>query len=91
MTVLESIMAGTPVVAHAVGGIVNVLGQGSGGTLISDHSAQGYASALIALLQVPRPSEDLANAKEWITARFSAAQNAEKAITLYAELLRSPS
>lgn len=90
MTVLESIMAGTPVAAHAIGGIASVMAAGAGGTLTSDHSARGYADALVALLDDPRLAENLAAGQARVTARFSAALNAEKATTLYADLLSPP-
>jgi glycosyltransferase involved in cell wall biosynthesis len=88
MTVLESIVAGTPVVAHAVGGITNVLANETGGSLVHDHSPPGYAGALLALLHNPQLADSLAAGKTRARSGFSAPLNAEKTTTLYADLLR---
>ena len=50
MTVLESIVLGTPVVAHRVGGLVEVLDDSSGGMLVRQHDPKGYAQAVLAIL-----------------------------------------
>ncbi|HET8710885.1 MAG TPA: glycosyltransferase, partial [Spongiibacteraceae bacterium] len=54
MTVLEALAIGTPMIAHAVGGLVDVLGGDAGGMLVSDHTGAGYASALIKLYALER-------------------------------------
>lgn len=46
MTVLEATAVATPIVAHAVGGIVDVLATDSRSLLTHDHTARGYASAI---------------------------------------------
>ncbi|SFM53716.1 glycosyltransferase [Marinobacter zhejiangensis] len=51
MTLLEALALETPVVAHCVGGIPEVLGNGANGWLVDAQSPQTYASKLAPLLE----------------------------------------
>lgn len=46
MILIEAQALEVPIIAHAVGGIPEVLAQGRAGTLINDHTATGYAKAI---------------------------------------------
>ncbi|MFT3929935.1 MAG: glycosyltransferase [Spongiibacteraceae bacterium] len=46
MTALESMAVGTPIVAHAVGGLCPLLKGDCGGATVSIHTPQGYATAV---------------------------------------------
>ncbi len=82
MTLLESITAGTPVLAHAVGGLAEVLQDNCGGLLVTDHSATGYAAGLIKLLTLPKETL-LAAGQAHVQAHYSSGVNADKVCLLY--------
>ncbi len=50
LVALEAQASGTPVVAAAAGGLVHVIGDGGGGTLVRQHEPAAYASALLPYL-----------------------------------------
>lgn len=86
MTVLEALAVGTPMLAHAVGGLQAVLAEGAGGLLVTDHSPRGYAKALSELLQQDRSrlkTTGLARLQE----HYSAEANAARVAELYRALL----
>lgn len=85
MTLLEALALGTPVLAHAVGGMREVL-SGGGGVCITDHTADGYARGLCELLDVDR--EELKRAAQArIERHYSAHRNAQGVIDVYRTLL----
>jgi glycosyltransferase involved in cell wall biosynthesis len=86
MTPLESIAIGTPVVAHDVGGLSDILAGGAGGALNQDHAPEGYARALLALLDSDKDAL-LASGRARVAERFSAASNAQKIAALYRSLI----
>lgn len=86
MVVLESVVAGTPVVAHAVGGLVEVLEGNAGGVLVQNHSAEGYCEGVLTLLSQNKHLI-MQRGLERISSRFSAEANASSVYTLYKELL----
>lgn len=85
MTPLEAIACGTPVVAHAVGGLRDILEGNAGGLLNSCHTAEGYAGTVTELL-----GGDIRNmivrGRAKVASRFSARANAEKVLALYRSL-----
>jgi glycosyltransferase involved in cell wall biosynthesis len=54
MVVLEALSLGVPVVAHAVGGMPEVLEGVPGQRLVTQHTAQGYATAIAELAATER-------------------------------------
>lgn len=80
MVALESLALGTPVVAHNVGGLTEML-SGQPGLLVEDHSAEGYANAITAVL----PNLDTMNVT--LEKRYTARQNAEATLALYQRVL----
>lgn len=86
MVVLESLAAGTPVLAHDVGGLTTVLANDHGGLLVRNHSAEGYAEGLLQLLELDR--EILVEAgRQRLIQHYSATANATAVATLYQQLL----
>lgn len=79
MVALESLALGTPVVAHNVGGLTEIL-SGQPALLVDDHSAQGYANAVTAVV----PS--LGRLSVALEKRYTARQNAEATLALYQRL-----
>jgi glycosyltransferase involved in cell wall biosynthesis len=86
MTPLESIAVGTPVVAHDVGGLHDILSGQAGGILTNDHTAAGYAHALVALRDTDQAAV-IARGMARILKDFSASANAEKTAALYRSLV----
>ncbi len=91
MTLLESIVLGTPVIAHRVGGMVEVLEGNCGGLLVSGHSADDYAGAVRDLLQHPDQAGIIARGQARVAERFSARGNAERTLALYRSILEGTS
>jgi glycosyltransferase involved in cell wall biosynthesis len=75
---------GTPVIAHAVGGLVDLLQGARYCALVRDQDAQLYADAVRASLASPRER----NVLEFdpVIQRYSAATNASRVAQLYREL-----
>lgn len=86
MTLLEAISAGTPVVAHAVGGIPSVMDGQCGGLLVDDHNAAAYAGALEKIASIDAEPL-LAAGRNRIAQNFSARGNAESYLRLYRSLI----
>lgn len=81
MVLLEALALGVPVVAHAVGGLSEVLANVPGQKLVTDHSPEGYAAALRELVvtdPVTRPS--------LLPARFEISGTAAQYAALYRKL-----
>lgn len=87
MTVLEALAVGTPMLAHAVGGLRTVLAEGAGGLLVTDHSPRGYTNALKQLLQQDRSQLKAAGLTR-LQEHYSAETNAARVAELYRTLLR---
>jgi glycosyltransferase involved in cell wall biosynthesis len=80
MTALEAIVVGTPMVAHAVGGLTEVL---SPANLVHEHDAGGYAAAVMRIIVAGgAPAE----ARAQVLAAYSAARNAARVRSLYEQL-----
>lgn len=82
MTTLESLVVGTPVLAHAVGGLNAVLAGNRGGQLVSDHTPAGYADGLLRMLKRDR-LEMATEGLETLQRRYSAAGNAAAVADIY--------
>jgi glycosyltransferase involved in cell wall biosynthesis len=89
MILLEAMALGVPVIAHATGGIPDLLGHGACGILVKEQSAASYASEIIALAE---KSIDVCrliqNAKNRIKTSYSASRNSVAYISEYAALAR---
>jgi glycosyltransferase involved in cell wall biosynthesis len=84
--VLEACAAGVPVVATAVGGTPEVLGEGCG-MLVPPGDATALAAGLAAALDHGEHLRDLgAAAREYVAAHFSFAAQARRYCRLFAEL-----
>jgi glycosyltransferase involved in cell wall biosynthesis len=82
MILLEAMAAGTPVVAHAVGGIGEVMQGDVGGTLVTRHAATAYADAVARILSGETPVDrDAARAR--LLAKYSAEKAARATAALY--------
>lgn len=91
MILLEAMLARTPVIAHATGGIPELLCHGQCGALVHDHSPQGYAAQICRLAVDPQLRKAIADAAwQQVTTRYSAAANAELYLENYTRLC-SPS
>lgn len=89
MTALEALAVGTPLVAHAVGGLLAVLEEESGGSLVTTHNANAYASALQTLLtQTSYARAQLISAgQKRLQQRYTAEANANQVKNLYQKIL----
>ena len=89
MILLEAMALQTPIIAHAVGGIPNLLDQGSCGYLVEDHSASGYAREIYNLYQAPKLRTTITdNALKRVNEHYSAEQNAKAYCAEYNNLLK---
>lgn len=95
MTLLEAMRLRTPIVAHRVGGLVELLEPVVDGakcecaTLVSEHTPAGYAAAVRELLCRPPLRAQRADvAFERVGTQFSARANADRFVDLYRTLLR---
>lgn len=82
MAALECLALGTPLIAHHTGGLPELLAA-SPSSLVREHSAAGYAEAVMAMLQKDR--QDTALPTDYL-----ASSNALKVLSLYQNLLRRP-
>lgn len=78
MTILETMVLGTPIVAHAVGGLPAVLSTYAKSKLVAQHDAHDYSTAVTSITETPPPTTTT-NA----SSRFSARENAKRMIDLY--------
>lgn len=89
MTLLEAMSLGVTVIGHNVGGIAILLNNGNSGWIVNDHTAQGYAEALIKCLSDELSSKNCRRmAQALISENYSAAKNAKLTAELYQEILR---
>ena len=78
MTILEAVAIGSRIVAHAVGGIPDVLDDYPQGLLVQQHDSKNYAEAIAKLLQ-----RQPVSTPEKLLHRISAESNAEKVLRCY--------
>lgn len=89
MVVLEAMRAGVPIVATRVGGVPEVLDNGSAGILLDSGNASDIAKGMIHLLEHPGLRVRLAGkAQSRVSDRYSSRLMAEKYCGLYQELLQ---
>lgn len=83
MTLLEAMRCKTPIIAHDVGGLRELLNQDCG-YLVDNHTAQGYSEAIETLLTAPDKVRQLAsNAFSRVSDIYSSEANAEHYFDLY--------
>lgn len=86
MILLEAMAVGTPVVAHAVGGISEVMRDGLGGKLVFQHEARCYAAAVSEVLRHWTPA-DKQTALTRLEQHYSARRTAELTKEVYARCI----
>jgi L-malate glycosyltransferase len=82
MVLLEALVVGTPILAHATGGMVDVLKDSAAGRLVHDHSAGAYAEALPLLIAAGVPDR----AMNRVPDRYTATHNKQAIESLYRQL-----
>jgi len=88
MILLEAMTLETPIIAHDVGGIPNLLDQGNCGKLVKEHNSSGYAKALYEVLNSPAKKQVITkNALNRVINTYSAEKNAKEHLQLYKKIL----
>ena len=85
MVALEALALGVPVVAHAVGGLVPLLGSAAQGQLVRNQDPAGFASAIIATAPPGRPTP--AKRQNLLPPEYQIESCAAAHLALYRELL----
>jgi glycosyltransferase involved in cell wall biosynthesis len=89
MILLEAMALQVPIIAHATGGIPNLLDQGSCGILVHKHDASKYGEEVNHLLTNPSIHTSIRkNALTRVTANYSAEQNARAYVKEYSLISR---
>lgn len=89
MILLEAMALQVPIIAHAVGGIPNLLDQGCCGVLVHKHNAEGYGEKLYQLLTNQSMCNNIQkNALAQATENYSAEKNARAYMKEYALISR---
>jgi glycosyltransferase involved in cell wall biosynthesis len=83
MVVLEALALGVPVVAHAVGGLPEVLSEVSARRLVDEHTPEGYARAIAELAGSARSGAR----HSLLPLRFEISDTAGQYVGLYRQLL----
>ena len=90
-TLLEAMACGRPVVASAVGGMMDVVTDGRDGLLLPPRDDDAWVETLLRLLQDASLRERLgAAARRTVTARFTLAQERSAWLALYREAASRP-
>ncbi len=84
MVLLEALAVDTPVVAHATGGMIDVLKGNERGLLVTEHTHSAYADAICALITRPTTAKLVSQLPE----RFTATYNCRALQNLYRTLLQ---
>jgi glycosyltransferase involved in cell wall biosynthesis len=88
MVLLEAMCLNTVIIAHAVGGIPDLLDQGKCGVLIDNQSVEAFAEAIVNLTRQPKQHRQLAQqAFEQVKKNYSADRAASQYLKLYKQLL----
>jgi glycosyltransferase involved in cell wall biosynthesis len=89
--VLEANACERPVVATRVGGVPRYVTEGENGLLVDGGDAQGFARAVLRLLDQPERAREMGRAgRRRILERHSWRKSAEKLVALYDRLLAAP-
>lgn len=87
---LEAMAAGLPVIASAVGGILDVVDHGENGLLYSPGDTEGLGNCLLAMARSPEQRTRFGeNARQTIIDRFSLERMTDRYVGLYQALLSS--
>jgi len=86
MTALETIALSTPIVAHRIGGLVNLLEGDCGGILVSDHQPAAYAASISRALN-SELSVLISQGQHKLKERYSAQINADGVLASYKKLV----
>jgi L-malate glycosyltransferase len=90
MTILEAMAHGLPVIAPAVGGIVEIITNATEGLLMHNRHPQSFADACLLLQRDPQLRQRMGNAaRETVRSRFSAEVMARQYKNLYRTLVDS--
>lgn len=88
MTPLESIAVGTLVVAHRMGGLVDIIDDHCGGALVENHQPEGYFEAVSTLFSDEQELEKIRkNGLKRIEKNFTSKVNSGWIIDTYSDLL----
>jgi len=91
LVAVEAQLCGTPVVAFASGGLVDVIRDGATGTLVHDRSADALASVIKALRARPdRGSAQAQIARDEARARFGSGPVASRYLDIYRQAIAQP-
>ncbi|RLC82367.1 MAG: hypothetical protein DRI61_02490 [Chloroflexi bacterium] len=86
-TLLEAMACGRPVIASAVGGMMDVITDGIDGILLPPRDDDAWVEAITRILQNPEKGERLGHAaRQTILNRFTIGQEVEAILALYREL-----
>ncbi len=86
-TVVEAMFLGTPVVASADGGNVEIIRSGTNGMLVPADDEQAFATAVAHVLTGPDDANEMARAAQAdVTARFSIARHVATVVEVYDSL-----
>lgn len=92
MSILECMSYGLPVVATAVGGIVDLVSNGSTGLLVKDDCVEDLVGALACLLSNPdRLNEMGRSAHDVIEDKYTVQRSRDRLIEIYKSLICKPS
>lgn len=87
-TLVEAMMIGTPVVASASGGHLEIIENGHNGILVPPDDPGAFADAAITLIRSPDRHRELAErAREHARKHYGAARHAEEIAKLYDEIV----
>lgn len=89
-TMLEALATGTPVVAYRVGGVPDMVHEGSTGALVDRGDTAGLARALTTLLESGATEAWRANCRAIAEREISYDVHARRCLTLFDDLLRQP-
>ncbi|MEE9355429.1 MAG: glycosyltransferase [Methylococcaceae bacterium] len=90
MILLEAMCMKTPIIAHAVGGIPELLDHGKCGTLVNTHTSEAFAQAITKLiLQTEKHRTKAERAFSRVIDRFSAKHTANVYLDRYKKVIRT--
>ncbi|MDH5611272.1 MAG: glycosyltransferase [Gammaproteobacteria bacterium] len=89
MILLEAMALKIPIIAHATGGIPDLLNHGKCGFLVNEHTAQGYAKKILQLYEQPEESsKKTLQAFVRVNNLYSGKENANKYSKEYKKLIK---